>query len=132
MPIVGIYTKDFPPIGRALLDTDIIVVAIAGDVVTYKSTVAALATKLSAPIYFTDSGTTGIAVNLSTGVITVTMASFPTIAANGIIRGSFDVRVGSDWVAVDAMPEVTKTAGVITTAVFYLNQSFDEIRGRIF
>lgn len=83
-------------------------------------------------VYFTDSGTTGIAVNLSTGVITVTMASFPTIAANGIIRGNFDVRVGSDWVSIDQLPEVTKTAGVITTASFYLNQSFDEIRGRIF
>ena len=45
--INGIYTKDFPAIGRDLLDTDIIIVAIAGDPVTYRSTVAAIRTRLS-------------------------------------------------------------------------------------
>lgn len=84
-------------------------------------------------IYFTDSEVSGISVNLSTGVITVTMATFPTIAERGIIRGNFDVKVGSDWVALDQFPEVTKDInGTILTAVFYLNQSFDKIRGRIF
>lgn len=43
MPIVnGIYTKDFPDLGRDLLDTDLIVVAVVGDNVTYKTTVSAL------------------------------------------------------------------------------------------
>ena len=42
MPVVGIYTKDFPAIGRALVDTDIVVVDIPGDQVTYRSTVGAL------------------------------------------------------------------------------------------
>lgn len=83
--------------------------------------------------YFTDNETSGISVNLTTGVITVTMAIFPTIAERGIIRGNFDVKVGSDWFSLDQFPEVTKDIdGTILTAVFYLNQSFDEIRGRIF
>jgi hypothetical protein len=47
-PIINpIYTKDFPPIGRALLDTDIVVVAITGDNVTYRSTVGAVRTALA-------------------------------------------------------------------------------------
>lgn len=49
MPVIinPIYTKDFPPLGRALLDTDIIVVAITGDPVTYRSTAGAIRTLLS-------------------------------------------------------------------------------------
>ena len=40
MPIInGIYTKDFPDIGRDLLDTDIIPVAVAGNPITYKTTI---------------------------------------------------------------------------------------------
>lgn len=42
MPVVGIYTKDFPALGRALVDSDIIVVAQAGNAITYRSTVGAL------------------------------------------------------------------------------------------
>lgn len=43
MPIInGIYTKDFPALGRDLLETDIIVIAITGDAVTYRSTVSAI------------------------------------------------------------------------------------------
>lgn len=42
MPVVGIYTKDFPALGRALVDTDIIVVAETGNAITYRSTVGAL------------------------------------------------------------------------------------------
>lgn len=43
MPVInGIYTKDFPAIGRSLLDTDIIVVAVSGDDVTYKTTLSGL------------------------------------------------------------------------------------------
>lgn len=39
MPVIdGIYTKDFPDLGRAILSTDLIVVAIPGDNVTYKTT----------------------------------------------------------------------------------------------
>lgn len=83
--------------------------------------------------YFTNSDVTGISTNLATGVVTITMASFPAIASAGIIRGNFDVRVGSDWTPFDAMPEVTKDgSGTILTAQFVFNQSFDEIRGRIF
>jgi len=40
--INGIYTKDFPPLGRALLDTDIMVVAVAGDPVTYRDVYGSL------------------------------------------------------------------------------------------
>ena len=40
MPIInGIYTKDFPDIGRDLLDTDIIPVAVAGNPITYITTI---------------------------------------------------------------------------------------------
>lgn len=42
MPVVGIYTKDFPALGRALVDTDLIVVAETGDQITYRSTVGAI------------------------------------------------------------------------------------------
>ena len=88
---------------------------------------------INADVYFTNSGTTGIASDLATGIITVTMASFPTIAADGIIRGNFDLRYGADWICVDVPPTVTKTAGVITSAVFDVgNILIDEIRGRIF
>lgn len=83
--------------------------------------------------YFNDSDVAGISTNLATGVVTITMSSFPTIASSGIIRGNFDVRVGSDWTPFDAMPEITKDgSGTILTAQFVFNQSFDEIRGRIF
>jgi hypothetical protein len=47
MPVVGIYTKDFPALGRDLLDSDLIVVAIAGNAVTYRSTVGAIRSALS-------------------------------------------------------------------------------------
>lgn len=48
MPVINpIFTKDFPDLGRALLDTDIIVVAVPGDQITYKTTVAALKTSLA-------------------------------------------------------------------------------------
>jgi hypothetical protein len=55
--INGIYTKDFPAIGRALLDTDIVVIAIAGDPITYRSTVGAVRTALV--IEFTGEATDG-------------------------------------------------------------------------
>lgn len=43
MPVInGIYTKDFPDLGRALLETDILVVAVTGDEVTYKIQVSDL------------------------------------------------------------------------------------------
>jgi len=41
-----IFTKDFPPLGRDLLDTDIIVIAVAGNPITYISTVGALRTAI--------------------------------------------------------------------------------------
>lgn len=63
MPVVGIYTKDFPPIGRALLDTDIIVVAIAGDPVTYRSTVSEIRTSLVSAANATDSELTITTLN---------------------------------------------------------------------
>ena len=46
MPVVinPIYTRNFPELGRALLDTDIIVIAVTGDDVTYRSTVSAMRT----------------------------------------------------------------------------------------
>jgi hypothetical protein len=53
MPVVGIYTKDFPTLGRDLLDSDIIVVAIAGNVVTYRSTVGAMRSR-----FFVENSTT--------------------------------------------------------------------------
>lgn len=47
MPIInGIYTKDFPDLGRAVLSTDIVIIAIAGDPITYKTTTEALRTFL--------------------------------------------------------------------------------------
>lgn len=53
MSVVGIYTKDFPDLGRALLDTDIVVIAEAGNPITYRSTVGALKTNLDKTITFT-------------------------------------------------------------------------------
>jgi len=42
-PIINpIYTKDFPELGRALLDTDIMVVAVAGDPITYRDVYGSL------------------------------------------------------------------------------------------
>lgn len=42
MPIVGIYTKDFPIFPGTLSDSTIIVVAETGNQVTYRSTIGAL------------------------------------------------------------------------------------------
>jgi len=44
MPVVinPIYTRNFPELGRALLDTDIMVVAVAGDPVTYRDVYGSL------------------------------------------------------------------------------------------
>jgi hypothetical protein len=42
MPVVGIYTKDFPIFPGTLSDSTIIVVAEAGNEVTYRSTIGAL------------------------------------------------------------------------------------------
>lgn len=43
MPVINpIFTKDFPDLGRDLIPTDIIVIAIPGDQITYKTTVAEL------------------------------------------------------------------------------------------
>lgn len=42
MPVVGIYTKDFPAFPGTLSDSTIIVVAEAGNAVTYRSTICAL------------------------------------------------------------------------------------------
>lgn len=51
MPIInGIFTKDFPDLGRDLLDSDIIVIAVAGNDITYKSTVGALRSIIGTPI----------------------------------------------------------------------------------
>lgn len=59
MPTVinPIFTKDFPPLGRALLDTDIIIIAIPGDQITYRSTVGDLLDHIQpAPISITLDG----------------------------------------------------------------------------
>lgn len=54
MPIInGIFTKDFPDLGRDVLDTDLVVIAIAGNQITYKTTVGALRDGLS--VVVTDS-----------------------------------------------------------------------------
>jgi hypothetical protein len=42
MPVVGIYTKDFPIFPGTLSDSTIIVVAETGNAVTYRSTLGAL------------------------------------------------------------------------------------------
>lgn len=42
MAVIGIYTKDFPNLGRAVLNTDIIPITELGNVVTYKTTIADL------------------------------------------------------------------------------------------
>lgn len=87
------------------------------------------------PVYFTDNDNAAIDVDLGTGIITIAdmLTNFPVISGSGIVRGNFDVKVGSDWFALDQFPEVTKDIdGNILTAAFYLNQSFDSIRGRIF
>lgn len=87
------------------------------------------------PVYFTDNSNANISVNLGTGVIAIAdvLNNFPVISGSGIIRGNFDVKKGSDWVPLDQFPEITKDIdGNILTAAFYLNDSFDKIRGRIF
>ena len=58
MPIInGIYTRNFPDIGRDLLDTDIIVVAVSSSDITYRSTVGDLRSQLI--IEFTGTATDG-------------------------------------------------------------------------
>jgi len=42
MPVVGIYTKDFPAFSGTLADTTLIVVAETGNAVTYRTTIGAL------------------------------------------------------------------------------------------
>lgn len=60
MPVIdGIYTKDFPDLGRALLGTDIIVIAEAGNPITYKSTVSALITATSQQVVYTQADLAG-------------------------------------------------------------------------
>jgi len=59
MPVVinPIYTRNFPELGRALLGTDIIVIAVTGDDVTYRGTVDDLLDYLKpAPISITLDG----------------------------------------------------------------------------
>lgn len=50
MPVVGIYTKDFPLLGRDPLDTDIIVIGIPADQITYQTTVGDLRSALKVTI----------------------------------------------------------------------------------
>lgn len=50
MPVVGIYTKDFPLLGRDPIDSDIVVIAIAGNPITYQSTVGDLRSTLKVTI----------------------------------------------------------------------------------
>lgn len=134
-PIINpIFTKDFPDLGRAILDTDLIVVAVPGDQITYKTTASELRTLTTPFVYFTDSLTSGISSNKTTGVVTITMASFPDIASNGIIRADIDILKDGEWYASDVLPEVTKNgSGVLLTAVFTLgNTDITTIRGRIY
>jgi hypothetical protein len=42
MAVIGIYTKDFPDLGRAVLSTDIVPITENGNVVTYKTTISEL------------------------------------------------------------------------------------------
>lgn len=42
MPVVGIYTKDFPLYGSTITDSTIIVVAETGNPITYRTTVGTL------------------------------------------------------------------------------------------
>ena len=52
MPVVGIYTKDFPSLGRDGLGTDLIPVAISGNPITYKTTLSALLADISPTLSF--------------------------------------------------------------------------------
>lgn len=85
-------------------------------------------------VTFTNSNTVGITSVLATGIITVNMGVFVNIATNGIIRGNFDLRYGTDWIIADVTPEITKDInGKILTATFNVNNvNIDEIRGRIY
>lgn len=67
MPIIinPIFTKDFPPLGRDLLDSDIIVIAVPGDQITYRSTVGDLRSSLS--ITFTGETDTNGQITATTG-----------------------------------------------------------------
>jgi hypothetical protein len=47
MSLVGIYTKDFPVFPGTLSDSTIIVVAEAGNVVTYRTTIGGLRTQFA-------------------------------------------------------------------------------------
>lgn len=66
-PIIinGIFTKDFPALGRGILGTDIIVVAVPGDDITYRSTAADLKTYLGVadPLTFTQANLLGTSGN---------------------------------------------------------------------
>ena len=43
MPVInGVYTKDFPALGRAPIDTDIIPIAEVANQITYKTTIGAI------------------------------------------------------------------------------------------
>lgn len=133
MPIInGIYTKDFPDLGRDILPTDLIIMAVVGDDVTYKTT----ASVFGFNYYFTDNSLTGVVCDKTAGTITLSdiATNFPTISANGIIRGAFDLLIGSTWYASDVLPEMTKDgSGNLLTALFTLgNTGITTIRGRIY
>lgn len=135
-PIInGIYTKDFPDLGRALLASDIIIIAVAGDPITYRSTVSELTTS-GIYTYFTDSGTSGIVSDKTAGTVTLAdiATDFPIISANGIIRANIDILIGGTWYSSDVQPECTKDgSGNLLTALFTLgNTGITTIRGRIY
>jgi hypothetical protein len=79
--INGIYTKDFPPLGRDGLGTDLIPVAIAGNPITYKATLSELLATVAPALSFATFGATPNANggSYSAGVITLqpASASFP-------------------------------------------------------
>jgi len=77
MPVVGIYTKDFPSLGRDGLGTDLIPVAISGNPITYKTTLSELLATISPALSFGTFGATPNAQggSYSAGVITLQPAS---------------------------------------------------------
>lgn len=89
MPVIdGIYTKDFPDLGRALLTTDLVPIAVTGDNVTYKVTIADIETAVHNSLSLAAFGSTPNAngLSLSGGVLNMQPAS--ATQPGGVSTGS--------------------------------------------
>jgi hypothetical protein len=130
MPVVGIYTKDFPNLGRNGLGTDLIPVAITGDAVTYKVTLSALLADISPTLSFGTFGATPNAQggSYSAGVITLqpASASFPGGVTTGAQEFSGIKTFNSASGYAGYFNKTISTGGILGLQILGVDKSFVE------